>query len=98
MNGFHFNPNAYPFYPPGQFQFNARAGTFHPQSFLPNNPPYPTYQPTLSHGVASSWVVQPSSGWGGYSVTGLSPAGRYFPPASWPAAYPNPSTHPGPYR
>lgn len=97
MSNFQFNPNAYPFYPQGQFRFNPNAGAFYPQSFLPNNPPYQTYQPTLSNGVASPWVVQPNTGggWGGYSVTGLNPAGQHYPPASWPAAYPNPNTHPG---
>lgn len=100
MSYFHLNPNAYPFYPRGQFQFNPSASTFYPQSFLPANSPYSTYQPTLSNGVASPWVGQPNNagGLGRYSVTGFNPAGRHYPPASWPAAYPNPNTHPGPYR
>ncbi|KAK8069849.1 hypothetical protein PG994_006465 [Apiospora phragmitis] len=89
----YYNPNwADP--PPQRFQFNPGAATFYPQSFLPANAPYSTYQPTLSSGVASPWVVQPSSGWGGHSVTGLNPAGQHYPPASWAAAYPNPNTHP----
>ncbi|KAK8085364.1 hypothetical protein PG997_006635 [Apiospora hydei] len=90
----YYNPN-WPNPPPQPFQFNPAASTFYPQSFLPANPPFNTYQPTLSNGVASPWVVQPgsSSGWGGYSVTGLNPAGQHYPPASWPAAYPNPNTH-----
>ncbi|KAK8045411.1 hypothetical protein PG993_005435 [Apiospora rasikravindrae] len=94
MSGCYYNPN-WPNPPPQPFQFNANASTFYPQSFLPANPPFSTHQPTLSNGVASPWVVQPSSGaWGGYSVTGLNPAGQHYPPASWPAAYPNPNTHP----
>ena len=92
------NPN-WPNLPPAGFQFNPTTPTFYPQSFLPTDAPVRTYQPTYSNCVASPWVVQPSSGgWGGYAVTGLNPAGRHYPPASWPAAYPNPNSHPGPYR
>ncbi|KAK7931556.1 hypothetical protein PG985_002268 [Apiospora marii] len=47
MSNFYFNPNAYPFYPPGQFQMNPNAGTFYPadlpaeQCALPHVPAGP---------------------------------------------------------